>query len=121
MATKPHHHQSILVHDVIINVLNVQGEKANLQGGKRVHHPSEWCPIMSQCNVLHPMSNKLQGALPRMWAYFPPVNQYDHICKMRAHLSIVQAPGSRRCERICLNVPSHHVTQRSTSHVPCLV
>jgi hypothetical protein len=34
------------IHDVIIHMLNVQGEKASVQGGMKVHLISAWYPIM---------------------------------------------------------------------------
>jgi hypothetical protein len=88
----------MIEHDIIIHMLNVQGGKVNIQGGMSVHHLSEWCPIMSQCNILSLMSNKLWGALSKMSASYPSVCQHGHICNMKDHLYIVQGPrGVRVC------------------------
>jgi hypothetical protein len=32
--TSPNHHESIIAHDIIIYMLNVQGEKVSVQGEK---------------------------------------------------------------------------------------
>jgi hypothetical protein len=41
MASKPIIIKQTLVHDIIIKELNVQGGKANVQGGMIMHHLSE--------------------------------------------------------------------------------
>jgi hypothetical protein len=71
MASKPIIIKQTLAHDVIIKELNVQGGKANVQGGMIMHHLSEWCPSITKCNVLHQMLNKVWGALSKVWASCP--------------------------------------------------
>jgi hypothetical protein len=38
-----------------------------------MHHLSEWYRIMSKCNVLHPLPNKLRGALSKMLPIRKPI------------------------------------------------
>jgi hypothetical protein len=85
-----------LAHDIIIKELKTQGEKVIVQGGKGSHQLSKGFPIIIMCNILKPSAIMLWVHCPKVWDSLPSVNQYDHICRKRAHMSIIPGLGDVR-------------------------
>jgi hypothetical protein len=110
------HHQSIIAHDVIINMLNVQGEKANVQGGKWFCHLSKRCPIISKCNILKSKSNVALGCTAQS------VGLPSHlIANLELYLSIIQSLGGvGRCPKVCPTIRRCNVLYQGCN-VLCVV